>query len=208
MSLEHAILGFLRERPMTGYELKTTCFDASASHFWTADQSQIYRTLDRLEARSHVSVRREPQRSRPDRLVYSITVTGTAELDSWVTRTGPPPPVRDPFLARLRFAEHLTDADLLAVLDSRRASLQARLDELRARAGSDAVHGPHEPRSRTSILSRMTLEAAMTRLRAEIDWIDDSVEALEATLEQERSLAPGAQGRLFAPATGPAEGRP
>ena len=49
MSLGHAILGFLSRRPMTGYELKTRCFDQVASHFWTADQAQIYRTLDAID---------------------------------------------------------------------------------------------------------------------------------------------------------------
>ena len=47
MSLGHAILGFLNREPMTGYDLKTRCFDDDAAHFWTADQAQVYRTLDR-----------------------------------------------------------------------------------------------------------------------------------------------------------------
>jgi len=49
MSLPHAILGFLREQPLTGYALKTQRFDVSVANFWPADQAQIYRTLDRLE---------------------------------------------------------------------------------------------------------------------------------------------------------------
>ena len=47
MSLEHAILGFLQYKPMSGYDLKKI-FDTSVRHFWPADQSQIYRTLTRL----------------------------------------------------------------------------------------------------------------------------------------------------------------
>ena len=48
MSLEHAILGFLTYRPMSGYDLKKF-FDESVRHFWSAPQSQIYRTLGRDE---------------------------------------------------------------------------------------------------------------------------------------------------------------
>src|SRR5579875_1236367 len=44
MSLTHAILGFLNRQPMTGYDLKTQCFDISVAYFWPADQAQIYRT--------------------------------------------------------------------------------------------------------------------------------------------------------------------
>ena len=44
MSLDHAILGFLNYKPLSGYDLKKV-FDSSVRHFWYADQSQIYRTL-------------------------------------------------------------------------------------------------------------------------------------------------------------------
>ena len=47
MSLDFAILGFLSYSPFTGYDLKKF-FDQSVRHFWTADQSQIYRILARL----------------------------------------------------------------------------------------------------------------------------------------------------------------
>ena len=50
MSLEHAILGFLNYKPLSGYDLKKI-FDTSVRHFWAADQSQIYRTLNRLTER-------------------------------------------------------------------------------------------------------------------------------------------------------------
>jgi len=47
MALEHAILGFLDYGPMSGYDLKKT-FDDSVNHFWTAQQSQIYRALKKM----------------------------------------------------------------------------------------------------------------------------------------------------------------
>jgi len=40
MSLQHAILGFLNYKSLTGYDLKKI-FDTSVRHFWAADQSQI-----------------------------------------------------------------------------------------------------------------------------------------------------------------------
>ena len=47
MSLEYAILGFLKDHPSSGYDLKKI-FDISVRHFWPADQSQIYRTLAQM----------------------------------------------------------------------------------------------------------------------------------------------------------------
>ena len=48
MRLRHAILGLLFYAPQSGYDL-SRAFASSVVHFWHADQSQIYRTLDRLE---------------------------------------------------------------------------------------------------------------------------------------------------------------
>ena len=49
MKLRHAILGLLSYEPQSGYDL-SRAFASSVVNFWYADQSQIYRTLDRLEA--------------------------------------------------------------------------------------------------------------------------------------------------------------
>ncbi len=199
MSLDHAILGFLRERPMSGYDLKTMCFDGRAAHFWTADQAQVYRTLDRLESRALVRSRTERQRSRPDRKIYSITDAGTSELDRWLRETPPPPPLRDPFLIRLRFADSLPSEDLIGLLRERRGALQTRLEALRERAAGGA-HTATTP-DRAALLERLTLDAAMADTRATIDWLDDSIELIEAESEQARELPPGTQRRLFAPPT-------
>ncbi len=75
MSLDHAILGFLNYHPYTGYDLKKI-FDTSIRHFWPADQSQIYRTLARLEENGWAVMERIPQEDRPDRKVYHITEAG------------------------------------------------------------------------------------------------------------------------------------
>ena len=82
MSLDAAILGFLGERPRSGYDLKTRCFDGVARDFWTADQAQIYRTLERLQAAKLVRSSRKRQTGKPDRKVYSVTAAGSASLES------------------------------------------------------------------------------------------------------------------------------
>jgi len=196
VSLDHAILGFLREQPSSGYDLKTLCFDHDAQHFWTADQAQIYRTLDRLQRAGLVSARRRRQRSRPDRTVYSITQAGSEELDRWAATVTPLPPLRDPFLMQLRFAGSIAEDDLLAVLRARRTALQARLKGLRERLSTEGRGSTRE-----AVLHRLTLEAAVATTRASIDWIDDSIEVLSALAEQDRSAPAGTQRRLFAPRT-------
>jgi len=83
MGLEYAILGFLNYKPMTGYDLKKM-FDDSVRHFWYADQSQIYRTLNRLHDQEWVSREVIEQDDRPDRKQYSITSQGREALRQWL----------------------------------------------------------------------------------------------------------------------------
>ena len=106
MRLRHAILGLLFYAPQSGYDL-SRAFASSVVHFWHADQSQIYRTLDRLEADGAISTRVIPQSGRPDRRVHSLTESGLAELDAWLASPLEPHKDKDPFLARVFFASRL-----------------------------------------------------------------------------------------------------
>lgn len=177
MSLEHAILGFLEREPMTGYDLKTRCFDDAAGHLWTADQAQVYRTLERLSerglARSHVV----PQRGRPDRRVYRITSKGREALKVWLQGRQPLSPVRDPLLVRLALADGLPDDAIKELLAEARDDYQSRLDALRADAASP-VPACAATDARGAELYRMTLTAAISATRTVIDWIDDSVDRI------------------------------
>lgn len=106
MRLRHAILGLLSHRPQSGYDLNRA-FSSSIVYFWYADQSQIYRTLDRLETDGAISTRVIPQSGRPDRRVHSLTESGRAELDAWLASPLEPQAVKDPLLARVFFAARL-----------------------------------------------------------------------------------------------------
>lgn len=183
MALEHAILGFLNREPMTGYDLKTRCFDVAAGHLWTADQAQIYRSLERLAAQGFVRSRLVPQRGRPDRRVYSVTSRGRTELSAWLSRPETPSPVRDPFLLHLFFAPDLSDDEIVRQLDQARTEYQRRLDRLRGdrRAGLDSWQRS-TGLARDAELRRMTLAAGMAAARTAIDWIDDCIERVEAGL--------------------------
>lgn len=176
MSLQHAILGFLAGGPMTGYDLKTRSFDTTASHVWTADQAQVYRTLDRLVRRRLATARAVPQRGKPDRRVYSITPRGREALSSWLESREEPAPLRDPFLLRMLFAAELPDDELVALVADMRAAYMERLETLRVRLAA----APTE--TREDAVRRMTLEASAASTRATVDWLDAVAEQVAAGL--------------------------
>jgi PadR family transcriptional regulator, regulatory protein AphA len=81
--LKYALLGFLHDNAMTGYELEQI-MSRSTSNFWYAKLSQIYMTLKKLEEEALVESHVEPQEDRPDRRVYTITDAGRADLRAWL----------------------------------------------------------------------------------------------------------------------------
>jgi DNA-binding PadR family transcriptional regulator len=183
MTLENAILGFLEREPMSGYDLKTRCFDDAVGHVWSADQAQVYRTLERLSKRGLVRSRLVPQRGKPDRRVFSITPKGSKSLAAWLREAVEPSPVRDPFLLRLALAETLQDEELVRLLEEARETYQVRLEALRAEAAAPPpASAAADPR--TADLFRMTLGAAMSATRTAIDWIDDCKDRIASGLPQ------------------------
>ena len=166
MGLRHAVLGLLSLRPMTGYELKKA-FDNSVNHFWSADQSQIYRTLsglvdDGLATRSTVL-----HDDRPNSHPHTLTGAGATELDRWLTAPLVNPPVREPFLVRLYFADRLPIAEIRRLVASRR---QERVERL---AALEVIDIPDRPDDVTYVLRQATLSNGLAHVRAELAWLDD-----------------------------------
>ena len=194
MSLEHAILGFLGTRPRSGYDLKTRCFDIEARAFWSADQAQIYRTLERLRTLGLVKATRRRQSGKPDRKVFGLTAAGRDSLAGWFTTATPLSPPRDAFLMQLYFAADGSDDAIIGLLTQRRAFHQQRLESLRGQA-VELAQGTALP-ARVVAMHAVAYDGAMATERATIDWLDDTLEALRdgQLPAQEDSVPESAEG--------------
>ncbi len=128
MSLQHAILGFLSLKPLSGYGLKKA-FDRSVRHFWPANQSQIYRELADLHDRGLVSQEVIERENRLNKKLYHLTDQGKSELHNWLSTPLPPEDTRDPFLIQLYFGGGLSDQELVGLLDQEINAIQERLQE-------------------------------------------------------------------------------
>ncbi|RSS99219.1 MULTISPECIES: PadR family transcriptional regulator [Streptomyces] len=99
MSLRHALLGLLSERPASGYDLLKR-FDTSLATVWPATQSQMYTELSKLAAAGLIGVSAEGPRGRKE---YTLTDEGLAELRHWLTETKPQRNTRSDLLLRVFF---------------------------------------------------------------------------------------------------------
>ncbi|MBK8026267.1 MAG: PadR family transcriptional regulator [Chloroflexi bacterium] len=129
VALKYMLLAMIDIMPRTGYELGKL-FDHILSNFWTADQRQVYHALDKLESDGWITAERIIQESAPNKNVYSITPTGKEALRSWLTTPQPPQPTRQEWLAQVFFGGLVEPEALEALIDGRKASLEARASDL------------------------------------------------------------------------------
>ncbi|MEU5716917.1 PadR family transcriptional regulator [Streptomyces sp. NPDC020403] len=115
MSLPHAILTALLEKPSSGLEL-TRRFDRSIGYFWPSTHQQIYRELGKLEQAGRIRVLPSPQPARGRKKEYEVLPAGRDELAGWVALAEDPRPVRDPLLLRMRAAAVVGAPGLVAEL--------------------------------------------------------------------------------------------
>src|SRR3954463_7447294 len=133
-----ALLGLIRLRPRSGYDLKQAV-DRTIRHFWAASYGQIYPELKRLESAGWIDGSDGSGGARARR-VYSITAAGRGELRSWLAGTETRIELRDESLLRLFFADTLPRRDGLGLLAARRegyARMLAYLQSLDDGTGPD-----------------------------------------------------------------------
>ena len=184
MSLEHAILGFLNYQPLTGYDLKKA-FDASVQHFWSADQSQIYRTLARLAEQGLVEMEVVPQENRPNRKVYHVTEAGQEELRRWLITPLPAEKNRVAWLIQVFFAAQLPNEAIAALFEREAQNLRRQLAVLEEQVPA-AVEFYQETigAPRDGWLWLLTLDYGQEHYRALLRWVEGVLARLDELPER------------------------
>ena len=203
MSLRHALLGVIKDRPLTGYDL-VRHFQGTVGFLWSAPQSQIYPELRRMESEGLIEAKVAPRGRRAQKRFYSITDAGMAELRRWATDFMPLPAQRDPVHLKAAFFD-------LAPLDSVREQLRAHIAQFQWRleqwqAREDAIRErraelvevwlarqPLEEHDNIIKLKMHALEGLIARARVEIAWarqglaLCDEIEASRTSQAQAAS---------------------
>ncbi|MEU7163331.1 PadR family transcriptional regulator [Streptomyces morookaense] len=161
MSLRHAMLGLLAERPSSGYDLMKR-FETSLTNVWPATQSQVYGELGKLAKAGLLEVAAEGPRGRKE---YAITPEGRAELRHWLAETRPDRSRRSETLLRVFFLDLLTPLEAVAYLSTeaeRAASLRADLEQVKEQVQWD--DGP------LSVNGRLALEYGLRLSAMQEEW--------------------------------------
>ena len=126
----YVILGFVRNEPRSGYEIKALV-DNSTRFFWAASYGQIYPELKRLSEAGLITGSDSPTGGRK-RTIYEITADGEEELRAWLRQAPETFEMRDEGLLKLFFANALTREEAVEILRSMRAKRLAVYQQLKA----------------------------------------------------------------------------
>lgn len=142
------ILGMLRMRPRSGYEIKSFV-DDSTRFFWSAGYGSIYPELKRLREADLIAGSEDPTGDRR-RVVYELKEAGQRALEEWLASEDGPIELRDEPLLRAFFstvpeqaaaaleskaAAHAEILEQLAAIESKAASLESPFPLLTLRYG-------------------------------------------------------------------------
>lgn len=172
MSLPHAILTALLEKPSSGLDL-TRRFDRSIGYFWSATHQQIYRELGRLEGEGLVRALPAEPPARGRRKSYEVLPAGRAELARWTAAPQDPKPHRDALLLRLRAAAVVGTAGLGAELRRHLDLHQRQLAEYREIEERDFPPERDSPEDR---LRHLVLRAGIDLETFWTRWLTDALE--------------------------------
>lgn len=185
MSLDHILLGILR-RPGTGYDIKVA-FDQVFSHFWQAQQSQIYRTLKRLEKDGSLTSRVEPSDRGPNRRVYTITARGRERLKAWLSGDPVVGEDRHTYLAQVYFLDELGDLEAsLAFMEKLHGELARRHETLSAIERFWREEDPDypDPAGDADFHAALTLDLGLLKTRAQVEWAEKSIRRIKQRMEK------------------------
>jgi len=175
MDLRSTILGLLSWKPSSGYDLKRIISDSDV-FYWSGNNNQIYKSLLELQQEGLVTYQVQLQESLPAKKIYTITDQGLSSLRQSLLETPELPELHKSFLIQLAWAEILSDAEILALLEKYADEIDNRLHMIQAQV---ARSGSNPDRSqREKYLWKRIFENLIAAYQTDLDWVRQTQQEL------------------------------
>jgi PadR family transcriptional regulator AphA len=170
LTVELALLGFLREGPLHGYEIHRRLSDpAGLGEVWRLKQSHLYALLTRLAEEGYLTSTLESQETRPNRRRYRLTRVGRSTFRAWVRApVSRGRDIRLDFLTRYFFAEREGRAVAERLIQAQRTICQDWLRQQQRQAESAREARPFEWK---------VCQFRLGQIEAMLTWLDVCAEA-------------------------------
>ncbi|MBI5301860.1 MAG: helix-turn-helix transcriptional regulator [Chloroflexi bacterium] len=165
MSVRHAVLGLLAQRPRHGYELRAA-FQAvvGGEENWEVKPAQIYTTLMRLEQSGLVVEDSVGQDAGPEKRIYALTPAGRKTLREWFACGSAPEHQRDEFFIKLMIGLVSEVAEPDKLIQTQRAYLFRELHAV--------TEQRHRANPRMELAKILLLDKVVMHLEADLRWLD------------------------------------
>jgi len=165
LAIEFALLGYLVETPMHGYELRDRLSQGLGA-LWRIASSQLYQVLRRLRSAGWVESSVEAGSSGPSRNVYRITTKGVTAFWDWAAApVAHMRQIRIEFFAKLYFVRRLAPARVADLVARQIAVLRALHTHLcmQEQVESDDVE-----------LGKLAASYRRSQVESTIRWLEES----------------------------------
>ncbi len=168
MLIQHAVLGLLSLRPLTGYDIKKIMQESTFLH-WSGNNNQIYKALMQLRDEGCVVGEVLHEDDAPTKKLYTITESGRDELRRLSLSMPEAPEVKKPFLVQLAFCGNLSRADLETLLNRYEGEVRGAMF-LNEKQQKDGFFS-HGSTAEESELWKLIHENIADSYRRELDWV-------------------------------------
>jgi DNA-binding PadR family transcriptional regulator len=159
---EPALLGFLRQSPLHGYDLYKQVTN-QLGPVWHLGQSQMYAILKDYEQRGWIQSVMEPQSGRPTRKTLQLTPEGAKVFEAWMKQASRGMrEFRVDFFTRLYFAQTRGSTSVKRLLDRQIEEMQRELESLSAAAQTE----------QESNFAQLVQQFRVEQLQAILQWLE------------------------------------
>lgn len=167
-ALDGALLALLLPEPDHGYDLYQL-FQEILGTIWRVGRSRLYAVLTALADKGLLSVTLEPQQDKPARKVFTLTETGRRQAEAWLrTPVSPPRRIRVELISKLALLDYLELPWTDELLSAQIATCEDALEWADRRYDENS----------SSSIERLTWSYRQAQLRATLDWLEESRNAL------------------------------
>jgi PadR family transcriptional regulator, regulatory protein AphA len=164
ISPEPALLGFLRDRPIHGYELYKRVED-ELGPVWHLGLSQMYAILNDYAERGWIRTRVQAQGLRPSKKVLELTAAGRKAFEAWmILPARGMRELRVDFFARLYFARLSGRVVMGHLIDQQIAESRQELDWLEKEA--------KRPQASDDQFRQAVRQFRIDQLHAALRWLE------------------------------------
>jgi DNA-binding PadR family transcriptional regulator len=163
MSVKHAMLALLSNRPKFGLQLQQE-FESRTGNVWPLNVGQVYTTLQRLERDGLIEG--EDGETKGSQKDYKITSAGCSELIEWLQSPSElDPPPRDELVIKMLVALKVPNIDVRELLQVHRRHLVEVMQQythLKAEASGE------------DLALALVVDAQLFRLEGIVRWLDSA----------------------------------